>query len=135
MSLCDIWRYRNEGAEAYNKTLSKRCNTFNSSGHRGNVTGRGNVLPFEVLGKWMGHNAMWQLDFANDFFVNNSGLLGKSEICYDANTEIWEYISDGESDDDDDQDSCEDCEDDDSDSDLEAVIEEDERQCVLERVQ
>jgi hypothetical protein len=59
----NIWRYRNEGAEAYNKNLSKRYNMFNSSGNRGNVIGRGNVLPFEVLGKWMGRYAMWQLGF------------------------------------------------------------------------
>ena len=42
-------RFRNEGAEAYNKNLSKRCNMFNSSGNRGSVKGRGNVLPFVLL--------------------------------------------------------------------------------------
>jgi hypothetical protein len=133
----NIWRYRNEGAEAYNKILSKRANMFNSSGHRGNVKGSGNVLPFEVLGKWMGRYAMWQLDFANDLFVDKSGALGKSEICYDPNSEMWEYISDGELDDDDDQYSDEESEGDneDSDSDLEAIIGEDEIECVLERVQ
>ncbi len=74
----NIWRYRNEGAEAYNKNLSKRYNMFNSSGNRGNVIGRGNVLPFEVLGKWMGRYAMWQLDLANDLFIDKGGKLGKS---------------------------------------------------------
>jgi hypothetical protein len=81
--------------------------------------------------------AMWQLDFANDLFVDNSGALGKSEICYDPNTEMWEYISDGELDDDDDQYSDEESEGDneDSDSGLEAIIEEGEIECVLERFQ
>ena len=29
----NIWRYRNEGVEAYNKVLSKRANMFNSCGN------------------------------------------------------------------------------------------------------
>ena len=33
----NIWRYRNEGVEAFNKTLSKRCNMFNSVGNKGRV--------------------------------------------------------------------------------------------------
>jgi hypothetical protein len=134
----NIWRYRNEGAEAWNKNLSKRCNMFNSSGNRGNIKGSGNVLPFEVLGKWMGRYAMWQLDLANDLFVSKVGPLGKTEVCYDANTEIWQYISDSEEDEEDDPYSCEDIDsgdEDSSDSDLEAIIHEDELQCVLERVQ
>jgi hypothetical protein len=35
----NIWRYRNEGVEAYNKVLSKRANMFNSCGNRGNESG------------------------------------------------------------------------------------------------
>jgi hypothetical protein len=130
----NIWRFRNEGAEAYNKNLSKRCNMFNSSGNRGNVKGRGNVLPFEVLGKWMGRYAMWQLDYANDLFIAKAGTLGKPEICYDVDAEIWEYISDDEDDSDDDQYSSEDKEssDEDSDSDLEAYTLEDVEQCTFE---
>jgi hypothetical protein len=129
----NIWRFRNEGAEAYNKNLSKRCNMFNSSGNRGNVKGRGNVLPFEVLGKWMGRYAMWQLDYANDLFIAKAGTLGKPEICYDVDAEIWEYISDDEDDSDDDQYSSEDKEssDEDSDSDLEAYTLEDAEQCTF----
>jgi hypothetical protein len=132
-----IWQYRNEGAEAYNKTLSKRCNMFNSGGNRENLTGRGNVLPFEVLGKWMGRYAMWQLDFANDLFISKGGALGKTEICYDVHSEIWEYVSDGEDDDEDDQYSCEEISsgDEDSDSDLEPFTPDDEVQCVYEGVE
>jgi hypothetical protein len=128
----NIWRYRNEGAEAYNKNLSKRCNMFNSSGNRGNVAGRGNVLPIEVLGKWMGRYAMWQLDLANDLFIAKAATLGKSEICYDAETEIWEYNADDDNDSEDGHYSCSDSDvnTEDSDSDLEAFTLEDDQLCV-----
>ena len=128
----NIWRYRNEGAEAYNKNLSKRFHMFNSCGNKGNVIGKGNVLPFEVLGKWMGRYAMWQLDFANDLFIAKGGTLGKPEICYDVETEIWEYMSDEEHDTDDDHYSCDDIDisDDDSESDLEPFTPEDYDLCV-----
>ena len=129
----NIYRYRNEGAEAYNKNLSKRCNMFNSSGNRGNVAGRGNVLPFEVLGKWMGRYAMWQLDFANDLFIDKGGTLGPPEICYDVNKEIWEYKMEHAVDVDDDPYSSDDLDsdEDDSDSDLDACISEDELDVVV----
>ena len=61
---------------------------FNSCGNRGNILGRGNVLPFEVLGKWMGRYAMWQLEFANDLFIDKGGTLGAPEICYDVNKDF-----------------------------------------------
>jgi hypothetical protein len=128
-----IWRYRNEGAEAWNKNLSKRCNMFNSSGSRGNVKWRGNVQPFEVLGKWMGRYAMWQLEYANDLFIDKGGALGKSEICYDVDAEIWEYNSEVA----DDADENQYCSDDhdssdgDSDSDLEAFTLEDTELCCF----
>jgi hypothetical protein len=124
----NIWRYRNEGVEAYNKVLSKRANMFNSCGNRGNVSGKGNVQPFEVLGKWMGRYAMWQLDFANELFIAGGSLLGPSEICYDVNTELWEYKSDAETEIDDDQYSVEEYnsseETSDSESDLDSYCEE-----------
>ena len=128
----NIWRYRNEGAEAYNKNLSKRYNMFNSCGNRGNILGRGNVLPFEVLGKWMGRYAMWQLDLANDLFIAKGGTLGKQEICYDVESEIWEYMPDVKDDTDDDPYTCDEIvvSDDDSDSDLEPFTPEDDELCV-----
>ena len=106
---------------------------FNSSGNRGNVAGRGNVLPFEVLGKWMGRYAMWQLDFANDLFIDKGGTLGPPEICYDVNKEIWEYKMENAVDVDDDPYSSEDfdSDEDDSDSDLDACISEDELDVVV----
>ena len=69
---------------------------FNSCGNRGNVSGKGNVQPFEVLGKWMGRSAMWQLDFAKQLCIAGVSVLGASEICNDVNTELWEYKSDAE---------------------------------------
>ena len=106
---------------------------FNSCGNRGNVKGRGNVLPFEVLGKWMGRYAMWQLHFADDLFVDKGAKLGKSEISYDVDAEIWAYNSDDIVDLDDDEYSSDESEssDDGSDSDLEPFTPEDDEQCVF----
>ena len=132
----NIWRFRNEGVEAYNKVLSKRCNMFNSNGHKGNIKGEGNVSPFEVLGKWMGRYVMWQLDFANDLFIHKGSALGESKISYDPNVELWDYMSDNESDSDDgsvfgdDINASED--EDESDSDLEPFTPDDALQCVYD---
>jgi hypothetical protein len=41
------------------------------------------VEPFEVLGKWMGRYAMWQLGFAQNLFIDKGGILGPSEISWD----------------------------------------------------
>ena len=82
----NIWRYRNEGVEAFNKILSKRYNMFNSAGNKGNLEkskGGIQVLPFEVLGKWLGRYVTWQLDLANNLFLVHGGSLGPSEICWD----------------------------------------------------
>ncbi len=127
----NIWRYRNEGVEAWNKNLSKRSNVFNSHGNRGNQLGVGTVEPFEVLGKWMGRYAMWQLEFANQLFIANGGTLGPSEVIFDPHEQIWEYVSDNDAEEDDDQysitsvtSSTE------SDCDLEDFLPEDASQCV-----
>jgi hypothetical protein len=74
----NIWRFRNEGAEAWNKVLSKRSNMFNSHGSKGNLTDSGTVEPFEVLGKWMGGYAMWQLELADPLFIAKECKLGPS---------------------------------------------------------
>jgi hypothetical protein len=75
---------------------------FNSHGNRGNKEGSGTVQPFEVLGKWMSRYAMWQLKMANQLFIANGGKLGPSQITYDVDQEIWQYVNpdDDESDDD-----------------------------------
>jgi hypothetical protein len=97
----NIWRFRNEGVEAFNKTLTKRTNMFNSHGSRGNMVNSGKVEPFEVLGKWMSRYAMWQLELANQLFVAKGGKLGPSEIKYDYQEETWDYVSEIEDDADD----------------------------------
>ena len=79
----NIWRYRNEGVEAFNKTLSKRTNMFNSAGNKGNIKTAGKVQPFEVLGKWMSRYVMWQLGLADNLFIAKGCILGESEICWD----------------------------------------------------
>ena len=82
----NIWRFRNEGVEAFNKILSKRNNMFNSAGNKGKLIESGKVQPFEVLGKWMGRYVMWQLGFANNLFIANGGVLGPSEVHWDTNS-------------------------------------------------
>ena len=82
----NLWRYRNEGVEAFNKILRKRFNMFNSQGNKGRlqkIHGGIQVGPFEVLGKWLGRYVMWQLEFANNLFITKGGKLGPSEIAWD----------------------------------------------------
>ena len=127
----NIWRFRNEGVEAFNKTLTKRTNMFNSHGSRGNTVDSGIVEPFEVLGKWMSRYAMWQLELANQLFVAKGAKLGPSEIKYDFQEETWYYESDIE----DDVDDCaysvsSGSSDGDSESDFDDFSPEDALQCV-----
>jgi hypothetical protein len=127
----NIWRYRNEGVEAFNKTLSKRSNMFNSHGNRGNTADSGTVEPFEVLGTWMSRYAMWQLELANQLFVAKGGKLGKSELKYDDQQDMWDYVSDVEDDADDGDYSVSSASSEtDSDSDIEDFAAEDALQCV-----
>ena len=82
----------------------------------------------------MGRSAMWQLEYANDLFTAKGGSLGASEICYDANTEIWDYNPDVEVDDDDENDSYEenDYSEDSSDSDLDCYFHDDHIDCSVD---
>jgi hypothetical protein len=126
----NIWRFRNEGVEAWNKNLSKRTNMFNSHGSRGNKEGVGTVELFEVLGKWMGRYAMWQLEFANQLFVAQGGVLGPSELTFNPHEDIWEYAADMDNDDSDDEYSITSVSSGpESDSDLEDFLPEDAMQC------
>ena len=127
----NIWRFRNEGVEAFNKTLTKRTNMFNSHGNRGSSVDSGIVEPFEVLGKWMSRYAMWQLELAPQLFVAKGCKLGPSEIKYDRQEEKWDYESDLE----DDPNDCaysvsSGSSDGDSESDLDDFSEEDALLCV-----
>jgi hypothetical protein len=126
----NIWRYRNEGVEAFNKCLSKRANMFNSHGNRGTKQDSGILEPFEVMGKWMGRYAMWQLELATQIFIPKGGILGPSEIKFDPFEEIWEYVSDDELDDDDDYSMTSGSSRSDSDTDLDDLLPEEKAQCV-----
>jgi len=65
-------------------------------------------------------------------FIAKAATLGKSEICYDAETEIWEYNADDDNDSVDSHYSCSDSDTttEDSDSDLEPFTLEDDQLCA-----
>ena len=64
----NLWRYRNEGVEAFNKIVSLRYNKFNKRGGY-NKTRRGQVRQkcneFWSLGQWLGRWSMWHLGYAD----------------------------------------------------------------------
>ncbi len=66
-------------------------------------------------------------------FIGNGSALGKSEISYDVDAEIWDYDSEDEHDADDDQYCSEESgsAEDESDSDLEPFSPEDAEQCIF----
>ena len=79
----NLWRYRNEGVEAFNKIVSLRYNKFNKRGGY-NKTRRGQVSKkcdeFWSLGQWLGRWSMWHLGYADSmkhehlFTVLDDGL-------------------------------------------------------------
>jgi hypothetical protein len=79
----NLWRYRNEGVEGLNGTLSLRYNKFNNKGgNKGsnkNKTEKPNrkCWAFEVLGSWMARLCMWQLRLGMPIFDDDSSLLDK----------------------------------------------------------
>ena len=74
----NLWRFRNEGAESQNSTLSLRYNKFNNrGGNKGNnkdKTKKDKCLPFQVLGSWMARLTMWHLGLADALFVSDIDL-------------------------------------------------------------
>jgi hypothetical protein len=121
--------------EAFNKTLSKRYNMFNSAGNKGRVEkteGGLQVLPFEVLGKWMARYVMWQLGYANNLFIGKQEVLGPTEIVWDVTTSSFVLDTDSVTHDDDDEDDyCYLSEASDSDSDRDSPLTPDENSmCV-----
>ena len=82
----NIWRYRNEGVEGLNGTLSLRYNKFNNKG--GNKGSRKNKLEtpnrkcwaFEVLGSWMARLCMWQLGLGLQVFEKDSPLEDPTKV-------------------------------------------------------
>jgi hypothetical protein len=74
----NLWRFRNEGAESQNSTLSLRYNKFNNrGGNKGNnkdKTKNEKCQPFQVLGSWMARLTMWHLGLADALFVSDVDL-------------------------------------------------------------
>jgi len=64
----NLWRYRNEGVEAFNKIVSLRYNKFNKRGgykktRAGDETRKCNE--FWSLGQWLGRWSLWHLGYAD----------------------------------------------------------------------
>jgi hypothetical protein len=74
----NLWRFRNEGAESQNGTLSLRYNKFNNrGGNKGNNKKKemnGKCLPFQVLGAWMARLSMWHLGLGDALFTSEIDL-------------------------------------------------------------
>ena len=65
----NLWRYRNEGVEAFNKIVSLRHNMHNGKGGRKRTRAGEPVQTcpeFWSLGQWLGRWSMWQLGYGDD---------------------------------------------------------------------
>jgi hypothetical protein len=65
----NLWRYRNEGVEAFNKTVSLRHKMHNGKGGRKRTRAGEPVQTcpeFWSLGQWLGRWSMWQLGYGDD---------------------------------------------------------------------
>jgi len=73
----NLWRWRNEGVEGKNSTLSLRYNKFNNrGGNKGNYKDKElqqKCFPFQVLGAWMARLTMWQLGLGDALFEADIG--------------------------------------------------------------
>jgi hypothetical protein len=79
----NLWRHRNEGAEAMNGVLSLRYNKFNN---RGGNKGRSKdginekCDAGEVLGSWLSRLIMWQLGLGEKLFVGEDAPQADAKI-------------------------------------------------------
>ena len=85
----NLWRWRNEGVEGQNGTLSLRYNKFNNrGGNKGNSKNKDIKLkcqPFQVLGSWMARVTMWQLGLGDALFHSEVDLDGDiGSVCMDS---------------------------------------------------
>ncbi len=73
----NLWRWRDEGVEGQNGTLSLRYNKFNNrGGNKGNNKNKElqeKCFPFQVLGAWMARLTMGQLGLGEAFFQADIG--------------------------------------------------------------
>jgi hypothetical protein len=74
----NLWRWRCEGVESQNGTLSLRYNKFNNrGGNKGNTkdkTIKSKCQPFQVLGSWMARLTMWQLGLGEAVFEGETDI-------------------------------------------------------------
>lgn len=64
----NLWRYRNEGVEAFNKIVSLRYNKFNKrGGYKKTRAGdeKRKCKEFWSLGQWLGRWSLWHLGYAD----------------------------------------------------------------------
>ncbi len=64
----NLWRYRNEGVEAFNKIVSVRHNQHNGNGGRKRTRAGEPVQTcpeFWSLGQWLGRWSIWQLGYGD----------------------------------------------------------------------
>ena len=91
----NLWRFRNEGVEAFNKVVSLRHNKHNKNGGY-NKTRKGELkrkcAEFWSLGQWLGRWSMWHLGYA-DAMKHDCDKLVLAATADDATK------SDGDSDD------------------------------------
>jgi hypothetical protein len=70
----NLWRYRNEGVEAFNKIVSLRHNRHNGNGgaKRTREGAATELCPeFWSFGQWLGRWSMWQLGYADGMDPDN----------------------------------------------------------------
>jgi hypothetical protein len=82
----NLWRWRCEGVESQNATLSLRYNKFNNrGGNKGNnkdKATKSKCQPFQVLGSWMARLTMWQLGLGEALFVcEDIDMCTPDELC------------------------------------------------------
>ena len=82
----NLWRFRNEGVEGLNGTLSLRYNKFNNKGgNKGSSKDQinkpnGKCWAFEVLGSWMARLCMWQLGLGMKLFEDDVTLEADMKV-------------------------------------------------------
>ena len=95
----NLWRYRNEGVEAFNRIVSLRHNKHNGNGGRKRTR---NGAPTELcpefwsLGQWLGRWSMWQLGYGDAMdpdrsqhyeYIAGDGACEPCEIATDSATD------------------------------------------------
>jgi hypothetical protein len=121
----NLWRFRNEGVEEFNKIVRIRHNKFNNLGHKGGkLTTEEEDSPaideeeglkrkkrkckgFEVLGNWFSRYVIWMLGLGDALFVKDeNNCMGPNMLEFSALEEKFVLnptidVDEGDEDDDD----------------------------------